>query len=402
MMRTVAGWLVIALATQSALAQRVIATFAGTDVVPIAGGVPATSASISVNTVNADRAGNFYICDEFQSVVFKVDQQNTISVIAGNGIQTFSGDGGLAVNASLNEPQGVAVDPAGNVFISDSFNHRIRKIDTQGIITTVAGNGQAGFSGDGGPAAQASLNRPYRIALDSTGNLYIVDSLNDRIRKVDPSGIITTVAGTGQSGFSGDGGAATQAQLGNPVGIAVGPDDLLYVADKDNNRVRKVDARGVISTIAGTGAPGFSGDGGQATAATFNLTYGVAFDSGGNLFVVDYVNDRIRRIDTAGVITTVAGNGQRGFAGDGGAATSAPLEFPFSADIDSSDRLLISDTFNNRIRLVSQGIISTVAGNGKEQNPGTTVRRPAPSSTGRAELPSTRTGSCMLLTLTST
>jgi uncharacterized protein (TIGR03437 family) len=362
--------ILLAVTAQAVFAQRVITTFAGTDTIPIAGGIPAIQASIGVNAVNADRSGNFYVSDEFQNVVLKVDSQDNIFVIAGNGIQTFSGDGGLAVNASLNEPQAVAVAANGEIYISDSFNHRIRKIDSQGIITTVAGNGQPGFSGDGGPATLASLNRPYRIALDSSGNLYIVDSLNDRVRKVDTAGIITTVAGTGQAGFAGDGGPASLARLGNPVGIAIGPDDRLYIADKDNHRVRKVDQNGVITTIAGTGQAGFSGDGGPALNATFNQTYGLDFDSSGNLYVVDYVNDRIRRIDKFGVITTVAGNGQRGFAGDGGPATDAPLEFPFSVAIDSSSRILISDTFNNRIRRVTSGVISTAAGNGRLQNPG--------------------------------
>ncbi len=370
MYRGCGGLLVLLAAAGSLPAQRVITTYAGTDTIPIAGGIPAVNAAIGVNAVNADRFGNFYVCDEFQNVVLKVDSQGGIVVLAGNGIQTFSGDGGLAVNASVNEPQGVAVDASGNIFISDSFNHRIRKITTDGIITTVAGNGQPGFSGDGGPAVAASMNRPYRIALDSAGNLYIVDSLNNRIRKVDTDGTITTVAGTGAVGFSGDGGPAAGARLGNPVGIAIGSDNTLYIADKDNNRIRKVDAQGIITTIAGTGEAGFSGDGGPARNAAFYWPYGLSFDSTGNLFVVDYVNNRIRRIDTQGIVTTVAGNGQRGFSGDGGPATSAPLEFPFSADVDSSDRLLISDTFNNRIRRVSQGIISTAAGTGRLQNPG--------------------------------
>lgn len=286
-----------------------------------------------------------------------------ISTVAGNGTTGYSSDGGAATNASLYSPRGVAVDKAGNVFIADSSNYRVRKVDTNGIITTVAGRGTSGFSGDGGAATSAAMY-PYAVAVDQAGNLFIADYGNYRIRKVDTNGIISTVAGNGAYGYSGDGGAATNAAMNSPIGIAVDRGGNLYIADA-SSRIRKVGASGIITTFAGNTNLGFSGDGGAATNAALNAPYGVTVDNIGNVFIADYVNNRIRKVNTNGVISTVAGNGYYGISGDGGAATNAWLNNPFAVTVDNAGNLFIADQSNNRVRMVNaNGIITTVAGNG--------------------------------------
>ena len=251
------------------------------------------------------------------------------------------------------------VDSSGNLFIADTNNDRIRKVDTSGNIITVAGTGTFAFGGDGGLATSAQLVFPPGVALDSSGNLFIADNGNHRIRKVDSSGNISTVAGTGATaalsgGFSGDGGPATSAQLLFPTGVVVDPSGNLFIADNDNHRIRKVDTSGNISTVAGTGTAGFSGDGGPATNAQLKFPFGVALDSSGNLFIGDGNNHRIRNVDTSGNIITVAGTGTAGFSGDGGPATSAQLHTAagVAIAIDSSGNLFVADNGNNRIRKV--------------------------------------------------
>src|SRR5438876_901164 len=252
----------------------------------------------------------------------------TINTIAGGGV----GDGGAATGASLNQPRGVALDASGNLYIADHFNHRIRKVAAAtGIITTVAGNGVFGFAGDGGAATGARLNYPSGVALDASGNLYIADQNNNRIRKVDAAtGIITTVAGNDSPTFFGDGGAATNASLYDPTGVALDASGNLYIADQYNHRIRKVDAAtGIIATVAGNGIPDFAGDGGAATYASLYHPSGVALDASGNLYIADQYNHRIRKVAAAtGIITTVAGNGSPAFAGDGGAAARAGPNHP--------------------------------------------------------------------------
>ena len=483
-----------------------------------------------------DVSGNLFIADFYNNCIRKVDTNGIITTVAGNGEWGYSGDGGPATNATLDEPYGVAVDSSGNLFISDSSNDRIRKMDTNGVITTVAGKDTWGYSGDGGPATNATLNLPSGMALDSIGNLFIADLGNERIRKValyasyptltlnnvsldnigsysviitGPSGsvtssvvtltvlsppiimsqprsiitsngvtvsfnvsvvgtaplsiqwqingldltdgsklsgstttnlllnnittndaggytviitnawgsvtstvanlavmtpawpsnqtvmlgsvatfsvtvagngpytyqwqlngtnlltgIITTVAGNGSAGHSGDGGPATDASLFYPCGLALDASGNLLIADENNNRIRKIDTYGIITTVAGNGTNGYSGDGNQATNASLYNPCGLAFDASGNLFIADFNNSRIRKVDTNGVITTVAGKGSSSYSGDGGPATNAGLS-PVSMLFDIYGNLFIADYANNRIRKVDiNGIITTVAGNG--------------------------------------
>ena len=328
-------------------------------------GGPATSASLNFPSgLAVDGSGNLYISDSFNYRVRRVDAATgVITTVAGDGIRGFSGDGGPATSASLNVPWGVAVDTSGNVYIADRDNHRVRRVDAAtGVITTVAG----GFVGDGGPATSSSLNSPAGIALDASGNLYIADSAHHRVRLVDgATGTITTVAGTTSTGFSGDGGPATTANLNSPQGVAVDGSGNLYISDTFNHRVRRVDAAtGVITTVAGDGASGFSGDGGTATSASLKFPRGLAVDAAGNLLIADE-NHRVRRVDaSSGIITTVAGNGTSGFSDDGGPATSASLNLPRGVAVDTSGNVYIADRSNHRVRLVdgATGTITTVAG----------------------------------------
>ncbi len=344
-------------------------------------GVPALSANIPVPTaVATDFAGNIYIAAPWGDRIFVVDTAGKIRVVAGSGVENFNGNGGPAKNASLdmgvdNAPNGIAVDRNGNIFFVDKFNNQIRRVDAStGAITTFAGSGtggysSGGYSGDGGPATSASLNLPGEIAFDTNGNLFIADSQNGRIRRVDAStGMITTVAGNGGFTFSGDGGPATAAALNHPGGVAVDTNGNVFIADAYNCRVRRVDAAtGIITTVAGNGQFSFSGDDGPATAAALWFPIGVRVDDGGNLFITDLYNHRVRRVDAStGIITTFAGNGESGFSGDGGLATNAGMA-PAGVAIDSSGNLVIADANSRRIRRIdiSTNIITTLAGDGE-------------------------------------
>jgi RHS repeat-associated protein len=293
-----------------------------------------------------------------------------ITTLAGNGTRAYTGDGGPATAARLNGPTGIAVDQLGNVYMSEDGEvgaARVRRVSPTGIITTVVGNGVQGFSGDGGPATGAQLFMPRGLAVDAAGNLLIADFGNSRVRRVSTSGIITTVAGSGVPGFSGDGGAAIAAQLNGPWDVAVDAADNIIFTDLNNRRVRRVSPSGIITTVAGSGVYGFSGDGGPAIAAQLKGIYGVAVDAAGNIFITDGENRRVRRVNTSGTITTIAGTGVEGFSGDGGPATAAQLGGPMDVAVDSAGAILIIDSLlgHPRIRQVSlSGIITTVAGNG--------------------------------------
>ncbi len=287
-----------------------------------------------------------------------------ITTVAGNGTWSYAGDGGQATAAELKTPSEVALDALGNIYIADYYNSRIRKVNSLGIITTIAGTGAAGFSGDSGQASVAKLNHPEQVAFDATGNMYIVDTDNNRIRKVSTLGIITTIAGTGAAGYSGDGGQATAAKIKLPEEIALDAFGNIYIADVGNNCIRKINSLGIITTIAGTGVQGFSGDGGPATAAQF-YDAGVTVGVTGNIYIADFSNSRIRMINTAGIVNTIAGNGIGIFSGDGGLAINAEISHPWSIAIDYVGNLYFADYGNERVRMINPtGIISTIAGNG--------------------------------------
>ncbi len=352
----------------------IIATIAGSGAQGYEGdGVQATAAMLyRPMSVTVDVSGNLYIADEGNNCIRKVEQNGIITTIAGNGTEGYSGDNGPATLAQLRYPSGVTTDVFGNLYIADQGNNRIRGIkdvftpeDTFNIIITAAGNGIMDYSGDGGPSTEAQLSRPTGVAVDASNNIYIADNLNHRVRKVDTNGTITTVAGNGTGGYSGDGGLATEAELYYPSGVAVDALGNLYIADDYNSCVRKVDRNGVITTVAGNGDWGYRGDGGPATQAQLNSPKSVAVDIWGNLYIVDQGNHRIRKVDANGIITTVAGNGTRGYAGDGGPAVQAELWYPSDIAVDALHNFYIVDWGNSRIRKVdANGIIMTVAGNG--------------------------------------
>lgn len=348
-------------------ATAIISTVAGNG--SLGDGGPATSAELNLpNGTAVDSSGNLFIADTVDSLVRRVDLgTGIITTVAGGGLNGL-GDGGPATSAELAVPHGVAVDDSGNLFIADYYNQRIRRVDAAtGIITSVAGDGVFGFSGDGGPATSAELASPFGVAVDASGNIFIADSDNERIRRVDAAtGIITTVAGDGVAGFGGDGGPATSAQLNLPLGVAVDTFGDVFIADENNSRMRRVDAgTGVITTVAGDGVAGFSGDGGPATGAELYFPAGVAVDATGNLFIADTDNSRIRRVDAVtGIIITVAGVGTVGFSGDGGPATSADLNYPSGVAVDSFSNLYTADTNNLRIRSVNLAPVATLSTSG--------------------------------------
>ncbi|MGD0365487.1 MAG: IPT/TIG domain-containing protein [Bryobacteraceae bacterium] len=346
-------------------ASGIITTIAGNDAIGDTGDTgPSTSASLMTPyAVTVDSSGNVYFAENGDSVIRKITVSNMyIYRVAGNGTAGFSGDGSAATKAQFNFPTGMALDSSGNIYVADSLNYRIRKV-SGGTVSTIGGNGVLSYSGDGGPASSAQLNTPQAVAVDSSGNLYICDTVNNVVREVTRSGTISTIAGNGTQGYGGDGGAATAAQLNKPQGIAVDSSGNIYVADTQNARIRKISG-GAINTVAGNGMPGYGGDGGSASAAQLYVPIGLALDSAGNLYIADFTNNRVRKVSTAGVISTVAGNGLSGYSGDGGSAVDAMLNGPTDVAVDSNGDLYIADLNNNAVREVSGGNIMTVAGNG--------------------------------------
>ncbi len=313
-----------------------------------------------------DAAGNLYIAERGANLIRRVDGAGIITVFAGNGVQGFSGDGGLASSASLDSPRGLAVGPGNTLYIADTHNCRIRSVDlSTRLISTFAGTGACGGSGDGGPATQAELDRPTALATGTDGALYVADTGDHRIRKVSTSGTISTVAGSTQ-GLSGDGRPAGEAALDSPQGLAVDAAGNIYISDTHNHELRRVDSgTGLISTIAGGGNGGFAGDGGAAVSSQLALPRGVSLSPTGEIYFSDSANQRVRRIGTDGVITTLAGNGTQGSSGSGGASTSASLNSPSGLVVSSAGLPAFADTGNQRVgEITSQQADQTVAGLG--------------------------------------
>ncbi len=358
-------WLLTILlaAPSDVIAQNVISTFAGTDSVFQDDGRQALTARLGRSEgIAVDAKGNVYVSDYDQFIVYRIGTDGTLRVIAGNGLKGFSGDGGLATSASFSLPTRLAIDAAGNVFVADAANNRIRRVSPTGIISTVAGTATSGFSGDGGRATQASLFFPRGVAVDAAGNLYIADTANSRVRRVAPDGIIRTIAGNGSATLSGDGGPALQAGIGAITGIAVDPAGSVYVSSTLSARVRKISVdTQIITTFAGGGAG--SADGVAATSVSLNQPTSVQFDDAGVLYINEFPG-RIRRVTPDGLIRTIAGALQSGYSGDGGDATRALLGGP----LDTAARggaVYIADAQNFRVRIIDpNGIINTYAGSG--------------------------------------
>ena len=289
-------------------------------------------------------------------------------IVAGTGARAFSRDGGPAATSPLVRPVALAIGRGGEIYIAEG--NRVRKVQTDGRITTVAGTGDPGSGGDGGLAVQSKLNTPQGLAVDSVGRVYIADTLSNRIRRVDPDGTISTVAGTGDAGYGGDGGSAIDARLNLPTGLAVGFGDSLFMADTGNNVVRQLGLDGIIRTVAGTGEAGYRGDGGPALYAVLHAPGGLAFDDEGNLYIADTLNQRVRRVDVNGTIATVAGTGVAAFGGDGGPAIFAELNLATNPlegmgqglAVGPTGDVFIADAINHRLRRLDvQGVLHTVA-----------------------------------------
>ena len=324
-----------------------------------------------VTDVTFDASGNMYVPDYNNDVVYKVDKLANFSIVAGDGTRGYGGDGALATSAKLSGPIAAVVDSSGNLYIAEYLGNRIRKVAANGIITTFAGTGIAGFSGDGGPATSAKIYAPLDLLADQSGNVLFIDGGNNRIRKIAPGGTISTFAGTGRRAYGGDGGPALAADM-FPSAFTFGPDGGIYFTDNafrlsaPSPRIRKIGTDSIVSTVAGNGTRGFSGDGGPATAAEFSTADGIAVDASGTVYFSDFAGCRIRKVATSGIITTFAGDGACGLAGDGGDATQARVSNPIGMAVEADGTLYITDYGNRRIRKIAvplpPAINSTTAG----------------------------------------
>jgi len=356
--------LLVVAAHTSAQAQGIITTFAGAGFAGFSGdGGPAVRALLDFAVGQGeveeyahlafDDQGNLYIPDQLNNRVRRIDRNGIITTVAGNGEHAFSGHGVPALEAALDNPTSLAFDALGNLYIADQHNNRVRRVSPQGIITTFAGNGSHSFGGNGGRATEAEIDFPGGLAVDAAGNVYLSDTHSNQVRRVAPSGVIIGFAGTGEHGFGGDDGPANRAVLDFPAGLAFDASGNLYIADQHNNRVRRVSPDGRISTVAGTGTAGFTGDGGPAVNAQLDFPSAVAAGPDGNLYIADLRNNRVRRVGGNGIITTVVGSGVHGYSGDGGPPLLAALDFPSGLAFDSGGNLYITDHHNFRIRKVN-------------------------------------------------
>ena len=354
-LRLVYPLLILFIADCSNLQAQIISTIAGNGSQGYSGdGGPAImSTNFGPWGTVVDKKGNVYFADPGNNVIRKVDVNGIITKWAGSGTGGYSGDGGLAKDAELLGPSHLVSDDIGNIYFADDQETRVRKIDTNGIITTIAGNGLLGYSGDGGPAIAASFNLIFGVTPDHNGNIYIADYQNHVIRKIDASGIVSTIAGTGNEGFSGDNGPAVSAQLSYPTEVGVDGMGNIYIPDQFNRRIRKIDNAGIITTIAGDGTFGYSGDGGPAVAARIGVVYQVKVDAAGQIFIPDEGSNVVRKIDCSGIITTYAGTGIAGFSGDGGPAGIAKLSNPINIGTDVTGDIYITDQYNFRVRKVT-------------------------------------------------
>jgi trimeric autotransporter adhesin len=329
-----------------------IYTFAGTGSPGFSGdGGSALSAQIA-NPVGIaiDLAGNFYFCDSGNKLIRKIDASGIITTIGGGGTSTV--EGVPATTAIFGSISAITVDALGTVYFTETAPDRVRKISPSGIVNTIAGSAAQGFSGDGGPAISATLYNPSGITVDAAGNIYISDSGNNRIRMINTAGIINTIAGIGTNGFSGDGGQASLAQLYSPAGIILGTSGKIIFADLSNHRIREINSSGIINTIAGNGSPGYSGDSGPATSAQLRNPLHLVLDVAGNLYFTESWFSIIRKVDNSNLISTASGSAGIGYAGDGGPASSAKLSGPAGIVMDASGNLYFADSGNHRIRII--------------------------------------------------